>query len=515
MDPVSTIEISKNNSDRVRSSHGIRLIYLLPIIIVGIITLSSFGNSYADSVIAPITVSNGPGYLTPTINYIYSVNPISNTVTVIDSSTYAIVDSPIPVGALPYGIAYDSVDNKVYVTNSGDGSISVINPSTNIATTPINGLNSPTGIVFDSTNNMIYVANTGSGSVSVIDPHTDTISGTGIHVGGVPYGLAFDKTHNRIYVADSGGVAVIDASTNNIVANISVGTNPQNLVFDSTNGCIYVANSDSNSVSVINTSTNAKIGSDIPVGNTPLGITFNSGQNTIYVANSHDTTVSIIDGNTNTVTSTFTGLQDPFGVTYDPSTGKIFVSYLGLGIIQVLDPATGSSGGTTPPPPPPPPLSLTVYPPPPAYPLNHLGANVVYTAPTTSGGSGNIGVPSCDHASGSLFPMGTTTVSCTATDSTSSVTKTFNVQVYTTSDITQQLKIHLDSINLSYGLTNSLYVKISQFITTTGNANQVNTINAFKNEVDAKCCGTDGKPLSTDQANDLKKLANYIIASLS
>lgn len=502
----------KNENDSI--VHRIRLFYLLPIIIVGIFVLNSFGTSYADSVIAPITVSNGPGYLASTINYIYSVNPISGTVTVIDTSTYTTVGSPIPVGSFPYGIDYDNVDNKVYVTNAGDGSISVINPNTNTVTTTINGFSSPTGIIFDSTNDMIYVANTGSGSVLVVDPHTNTISGTGINIGGAPYGLTFDKTHNRIYVANSGGVAVIDASTNNVVTNISVGTNPQNLAFDSTNGDIYVANSGSNSVSVINTSTNTKIGSDIPVGNTPLGITFNSAKNTIYVANSHDTTVSIIDDNTNTVISTFTGLQDPFGVTYDPSTGKIFVSYLGLGIIQVLDPTTGGSGGITPPPPPTP-LSLTVYPPAPAYPSSHLGTNVVYTNPTTSGGSGSISTPSCDHASGSLFPMGTTTVSCTVTDSISTVTKTFNVQVYNTSDITQQLKSHLDSINLSYGLTNSLYVKISQFITTTGNTNQANAINAFSNEVDSKCCGTNGKPLSIDQASDLKNLANYITISLS
>ena len=47
---------------------------------------------------------------------------------------------------------------------------------------------------------------------------------------------------------------------------------------------------------------------------------------------------------------------------------------------------------------------------------NSCSANVMYTAPTVSDNCPNVGTPMCDHASGSTFAKGTTTVNCTVTD---------------------------------------------------------------------------------------------------
>ena len=44
------------------------------------------------------------------------------------------------------------------------------------------------------------------------------------------------------------------------------------------------------------------------------------------------------------------------------------------------------------------------------------GVTVVFDPPTTTGGVAPITV-SCDHASGELYPIGVTTITCTATDS--------------------------------------------------------------------------------------------------
>jgi hypothetical protein len=61
------------------------------------------------------------------------------------------------------------------------------------------------------------------------------------------------------------------------------------------------------------------------------------------------------------------------------------------------------------------------------------GATVTYTAPTASDGGGEIPQVSCGPASGSRFPVGTTRVTCTATDTDdtpSSVSNAFNVTVF-------------------------------------------------------------------------------------
>ncbi len=57
---------------------------------------------------------------------------------------------------------------------------------------------------------------------------------------------------------------------------------------------------------------------------------------------------------------------------------------------------------------------------------NQCGANVTYPAPTTSGTCNNV---SCNPTSGSFFPKGTTTVTCTATGTNGTQTCSFSVTV--------------------------------------------------------------------------------------
>jgi YVTN family beta-propeller protein len=92
----------------------------------------------------------------------------SNGVSVISSSTNQVI-STIPI-ANPdrRGIAYNSANGNMYVTNNADNSVSVISTATNqvIDTIPVG--THPQGIAFDSSNGNMYVANTDSNSVSVI-----------------------------------------------------------------------------------------------------------------------------------------------------------------------------------------------------------------------------------------------------------------------------------------------------------------------------------------------------------
>jgi len=71
------------------------------------------------------------------------------------------------------------------------------------------------------------------------------------------------------------------------------------------------------------------------------------------------------------------------------------------------------------------PCDMNVFP-------SQCSAVVNYPAPLVSGGSGNV-VVVCNPPSGSVFPLGTTTVTCTATDAADNIaTCSFNVTVYDT-----------------------------------------------------------------------------------
>jgi YVTN family beta-propeller protein len=57
----------------------------------------------------------------------YVANSGDDTISVIDMTTNTVVGGPIKVGDGPRGIAYDLVSDRMYVANSLDETVSVIN----------------------------------------------------------------------------------------------------------------------------------------------------------------------------------------------------------------------------------------------------------------------------------------------------------------------------------------------------------------------------------------------------
>jgi YVTN family beta-propeller protein len=296
------------------------------------------------SVVATKTVGNEPvGVAFDSANgNLYVSNRGSNTVSVINGLTNSIVGSPISVGNGPRGVAFDPANGYVYVTNQGSNSVSVINGATNKLATgftnPIPVGNVPIGIVFDSTHNQLFVSHYGSGDVKVISGVTNTVVAT-IGVGDNPDSMAFDSANGYIYVTNfaDGSVSVIDSSTNALASGpnpIAVGSNPLSAAFDPLNGYIYVVNFGSGTVSVIDGSTDTVVGSPITVGNSPRFAVFDSVNGDIYVTNQISNTVSVIDGNPahttyNNIVSTISVGSSPWGLAFDPANGYIYVANSG------------------------------------------------------------------------------------------------------------------------------------------------------------------------------------------
>ena len=67
-------------------------------------------------------------------NKIYVPNSFSNTVSVIDGTTNAATTITTGIGTDPNDVAINPVTNKIYVTNLADGTVSVIDGATNTVT---------------------------------------------------------------------------------------------------------------------------------------------------------------------------------------------------------------------------------------------------------------------------------------------------------------------------------------------------------------------------------------------
>jgi DNA-binding beta-propeller fold protein YncE len=240
--------------------------------------------------------------------------------------------SQVPVGNAPVFAAADHTTQTLYVTNSGDNTVSVID-----------------------------MAKCNSLNASRCTGHWPVIA-----VGHLPLGLAVAQATDTVYVANAtdGTVSVINGATCNghdmsgcdqRPATVSVGAFDDAVAVDPVTNMVFVTNQDARpgTLSVING--DSCNGSDpagcahqpfmtVQVGGGPSGVDVNPLTNTVYVANTaedhnnepvpHGSTLSVIDGTTCKPTDT-SGCapvgtvrvgMDPANVAVDPTTNSVYVA---------------------------------------------------------------------------------------------------------------------------------------------------------------------------------------------
>ena len=327
---------------------------------------------------APIAVGTNPSAVAVSSDgRTYVANTDSNTVSVINTATGQRIDAnpsnifstDISVGSSPSALAVSADGKRLYVANTGSGTVSVINTTnfqridanpSNIFSTDISVGSSPSALAL-GTDGRVYVANRGSNTVSVIDTVTNTLVDTNpnatgtnpISVGTSPSALALGAD-GRLYVANtgSGTVSVINTDSYSITNPITVGSQPAGLALGA-DGRLYVANRASNSVSVINTVTNTLVDTNpnavgvnaISVGTSPSSVAL-SPDALAYVANGDDT-VSVIDPTTYTVISTVAIDSDTTGghvIAVTPN-GTVYVTDAVDRTVRVLAVNRGAATG--------------------------------------------------------------------------------------------------------------------------------------------------------------------------
>ena len=308
-----------------------------------------FKAAQAHSVTIPVrgTIPYGIAYNSAN-NNMYVANFGSSTVSVISGSTDSVI-ATILVGRFPIWIAYAPPNNKLYVTNLGSNDVYVINGATNKVIKNIPVGNGPFGIAYNPSNNNVYVANSLDGTVSVINTSTDTVVST-IELLNVvspstaePYAPAYSSANGgAMYVGGDGQVSVINSVSNADVKDSSMPPPDQDseatgLAYNSNNNQVYVSSYDSNRVVRINPDTNDFEGTAIPVGTGPLGILYNPTNKNMYVANSGSNTVSVI-GPTNSVIATIPTGSAPLGIAYNPNNHHIYVTNAGSNTVSVIHP---------------------------------------------------------------------------------------------------------------------------------------------------------------------------------
>jgi YVTN family beta-propeller protein len=108
-----------------------------------------------------------------------------------------------------------------YVTNEGDGTISVIDPKTKKVVDTISVGKSPKAIAITPNGGEAYVGGARRNSIVVVDTKTKAITST-IDVGKYPHAVAITPDGKEVYVAGENQVSVIDTQTHTVTQTISL-----------------------------------------------------------------------------------------------------------------------------------------------------------------------------------------------------------------------------------------------------------------------------------------------------
>jgi YVTN family beta-propeller protein len=277
-------------------------------------------NEYAPSLVAYDSLNGN----------LYVVNYLGNSVSVINGRTNELITN-IPVGSYPQGIAFDSLNGCVYVSNGNSNYVSVINGTSNKVTDNISVEGEPWSIAYDPSDNCVYLL---AGRVVVINGLLNEVIGN-ITVGTEPSAIAFDSLNERLYVVNyiSDNVTVINGNNNNVLGSVQLGPpfnksnpgGPVSVVADTSNGLVYAV-VNTHYVYAINATTDEVVG-NISIGSYLQGISYDPSNGYLYVVSeSFPGKVSVINGSNNKVIDNITVGNGPVGVAYDGSNGQIYVA---------------------------------------------------------------------------------------------------------------------------------------------------------------------------------------------
>ncbi len=198
--------------------------------------------------------------------------PSKNGVAIIDTKTLAQIDF-FETGKVSNYAVFSADNNKLFVSNSGGDTISIINLNTKQKKeVAIKSL--PDHIVLGKAGKFLYTANGASNSVSVVDiEQAQEIAK--IKVGKVPHGIAISTDGKKVYIAnsESDSVSVIDTVSRQVIKNINIGQEVAHLETTPKGNELWVNSESAKAIFVVDTQTD-EIKSQIDLGYEPHQIGF-------------------------------------------------------------------------------------------------------------------------------------------------------------------------------------------------------------------------------------------------
>lgn len=235
----------------------------------------------------------------------------------------------------PQFIRYNSFRDLIYVTNLGNGSVTVIDGKTKMPIKVISVGAGPVGINFNYRTGKIYTSNREGNSVTIING--DTYETKTLSVGVGPNAIAINDETNKIYISQSGekSVVVIDGNEDKILKVIPVGLAPQNIQSDSVRNRIYVANLGEDTLSVIDGEKDEVV-NKMQVAREPMRIQLINEK--IFVTTEGDNSLFVIDKNTEKILKKIELKAMPNHIIWDESQNEVLIIHKHIPLVTTINP---------------------------------------------------------------------------------------------------------------------------------------------------------------------------------
>jgi YVTN family beta-propeller protein len=291
---------------------------------------------------------------------VYVLLYLNGTTLAIDQQNLATI-AKIPTPS-PYAVAVDPATDRVYVSQGGNGSISVIDGASNKVAATILGAGTPYAMSVDQEHNLLLAADTASDSLWIINGSTDAVSA---HIPtGATFALAVDPGLSEAFAgnlssgAQSGAVEVVSTDNMSLTRTIQIAIPPGHFAVDPETHLLFVSAASPPAAGpnflAIDDQTFKTVYS-LHLGNAPDIVTVGSSPD-VYVSDPGLNRLYEIDGATGQVLLNSTG--DSSGITFtgitamafDNLTGRLYITENDVTSLVILSTASAPAG-----------LGLTAY----------------------------------------------------------------------------------------------------------------------------------------------------------
>jgi YVTN family beta-propeller protein len=315
------------------------------------------------SAVASVPVGSSPDGLAwdPSTGKIFVANEVSTNLTVFGQSALTVHSSiSIGTGSEPSNELYDPANGMLYVTGAFTG-IGIVNPGIPYIVGNITppGFSTLDGLALNSSDTRLYVSETGPGVITYFVPPTTTtttaLGQVGVGLYSQPEGLAYDSRDARLLVGEydgfngaSANMTEISGSSNQIVGSVGLQRIPDDATVSLRHHAIYVYDGGNGRLYELNDATD-QVNRSVFVGYTDQATTTESGylaydmvNDTIYVDffDSYRDAggVAIVNATTFDVMQYLNpaDFDVPAGIAYDPTDHQVFVANLGDNTVTAI-----------------------------------------------------------------------------------------------------------------------------------------------------------------------------------